>query len=97
MGGASQIVLLIVIFGIMYLLIILPEQRNRKKHQELLNNLKKGDKVLMQSGIRGVVTKIKDNVVAIKIAEKVEIEVEKPYIIGLYKQENRAKEIKSNN
>ncbi len=95
MGGASQIILLIVIFGIMYLLIILPEQRNRKKHQELLNNLKKGDKVLMQSGIRGIVTKIKDNVVTIKIAEKVEIDVEKPYIIGLYKPEEKTKESKN--
>ncbi len=82
----SQIVLLVVIFGIMYVLIILPEQRNRKKHNQLIENLKKGDKVLMQSGIRGTITKIKDNVVMVKIADKVEIEIEKSYIIGLYKK-----------
>lgn len=83
----SQIVLLVVIFGIMYVLIILPEQKNRKKHKLLIENLKKGDKVLTQSGIRGTITKFKDNVVMLKIAEKVEIEIEKSYIIGLYKKE----------
>ena len=83
----SQIVLLVVIFGIMYVLIILPEQKNRKKHKLLIENLKKGDKVLTQSGIRGTITKIKDNVIMLKIAEKVEIEIEKSYIIGLYKKE----------
>jgi len=87
MGGMSQIVLLVVIFGIMYVLIILPEQKNRKKHKLLIENLKKGDKVLTQSGIRGTITKIKDNVIMLKIAEKVEIEIEKSYIIGLYKKE----------
>jgi preprotein translocase subunit YajC len=57
-GGNSPVSLLLMpvaLMGIMYFLIILPQQRQRKKTQEMLNGLKNGDEVVTTGGIVGTV------------------------------------------
>jgi len=66
---------LIVIFVIFYFLLILPQQKKAKEHEKMLNSLKKDDNVLTVGGIYGTVVGIKDNVVELKIAENVRIQV----------------------
>jgi preprotein translocase subunit YajC len=68
---------IILIFVVLYFLMILPQQRRQKKHQAMVTNLKKGDRVVTSSGIYGIITNIKDNSLMVKIAENVEIELEK--------------------
>jgi preprotein translocase subunit YajC len=73
---------LIIIFFIFWLLLIRPQQKRLKKHQEFLANLKKGDEVITSSGIFGKITGIADSAVTIEIADGVKIKVEKGHISG---------------
>ena len=57
-GGFASFVPLILIFAIMYFLLIRPQQRKMKEHQKMVSELRKGDQVVTQGGIKGKVTKL---------------------------------------
>ncbi|MCK4532581.1 preprotein translocase subunit YajC [bacterium] len=75
----------ILIFAIFYFLLIRPQQKKAKEHQEMLNNLKKGDKVLTSGGVYGVVVGIKPSVFEIEIAEEVRIKLAKSAVSQVLK------------
>lgn len=78
MQGFQSIVPLILIFGIMYFLLIRPQQKKLKQHQAMVAALRRGDQVLTQGGIIGKVTKVRDdNEVEVEIAEGVKVRVVK--------------------
>ncbi len=81
-GLMSMFLPLIIIFFIFWLLLIRPQQKRVKKHQEFISNLKKGDEVITSSGIFGKITGIADNAITIEISEGVKIKVEKGHISG---------------
>ncbi len=66
---------MVLIFGIMYFMLIRPQQRKEKARRELINNLKSGTRVLFAGGIVGTVTNVKDSTFIIKIADNVKVEV----------------------
>ncbi|MBI5788287.1 MAG: preprotein translocase subunit YajC [Candidatus Schekmanbacteria bacterium] len=70
-----QFVPLILIFVVFYFLLIRPQQKKQKEAREMLDALKKGDKVITSGGIYGEIESIKDNIVSLKIADKVKIDV----------------------
>ncbi|MBL1436376.1 MAG: preprotein translocase subunit YajC [Rhodobacteraceae bacterium] len=76
-GGLGGILPIILIFGIMYFLMIRPQQKKAKAHKAMIAALRRGDQVLTQGGIIGKVTKVKDdaNEVEIEIATDVKIRV----------------------
>ncbi len=76
--GFLPFIIIIVVF---YLLLILPQQRRQKKHREMIASLRPGDKVITSSGIHGEIRKVKDNTFILKIADKVEIEINKEAIV----------------
>lgn len=76
----------VVFFGIMYFLMIRPQQKQAKKRQALLNGIKVRDQVITAGGIYGKITKVKDNSIILLIAEKIEVEVAKSGIVSV---ENR--------
>jgi preprotein translocase subunit YajC len=59
--------LLLLFFAAMYFLMIAPQQRKQKKWQEMLSQLKNGDKVTTNGGIRGTVLSVKDDVVVLRV------------------------------
>jgi preprotein translocase subunit YajC len=76
----------ILIFGIFYLLLIMPMRRRQKKHQELLGKLTKGDRVITNGGIFGTVVEVEGDKLTIRIAEpKVDIQVARSAVAGLAK------------
>jgi len=82
-GGSNPLLGLlpiVLIFVVLYLLLVLPQQRRQKKHAEMLRNLQKGERVITSGGIHGVIAGVKDNSFIIKIAENVQIEVDKAAI-----------------
>jgi len=79
-GTFLPLVFILVIF---YFLLILPAQRQRKRQQQMLTALKTGDRVVTSGGILGTVVGIKDNVVTLRIADQVRIEVMRHAIAGL--------------
>ena len=60
---------------VFYFIVIAPANRQRKKTQEMLSSLKKGDRVLTSSGIYGTVQGVEDRVVYLKVAENVKLKV----------------------
>ena len=73
----------ILIFAIMYFMVIRPQQKKQKDHQELLNKLKKNDEVMTSGGIYGKVTDLKDTVVTLEVAPNVRIRVARPQIANV--------------
>ena len=75
-SGIAQFIPLILIFVIFYFFLIRPQQKKVKAHKLMVNNLKRGDKVVTSGGIVGTVDRIIDNdKVEILIAENVTVEV----------------------
>lgn len=71
---------LILIFIIFYFLLIRPQQKKQKEHQMMLSVIQKGDKVITTGGIHGIVANVKDDVVSVKVAENVKIDVSRSCI-----------------
>jgi preprotein translocase subunit YajC len=76
------VVPMVVMVAIFYFLLIRPQQRKAKEHRQLLENLKRGDRVLTNGGIIGTIINIEDQIMIIEVAEKVRLEVARPYIAG---------------
>lgn len=85
MGGAlSQFLLLFApLFLIWYFLVILPQQRNRRKTQQMLSNLKTGDRVITSGGIYGMIAGFRDDVVQVEISSQVQVEMARSAITGV--------------
>ena len=68
-GGFNPtiIIFLILIFGIFYFLMIRPQRKRQKEHQELIEELKRGDKVITAGGIYGVIESLSEDSIIIKV------------------------------
>jgi len=72
----SMLVPMILVFGIMYMFLIRPQQKKMKDHQKMLEALRRGDQVVTQGGIIGKVAKVKeDGEVEVEIATGVKVRV----------------------
>lgn len=71
------------LIAIFYFLLIRPQQKQRKEHTKMLEELKKGDEVLTQGGLYGSIYKIKDETVSLEVAEGVRLRVSRSAISGL--------------
>jgi len=74
-GGLALFLPLILIMVVFYFLMILPQQRRQKKTNEMLRNLKNGDKVVTNGGIYGTIVGLEDDAVQLRIADQVKIKV----------------------
>ena len=90
-GGTIAVVMqvlpLALIFGVFYFLLIRPQQKKQREQRELLNALKRGDRVLTAGGIIGQVTRVKDGVdeVEVEIAPNVRVTVLRATISDTFK------------
>jgi preprotein translocase subunit YajC len=82
-----QMLPILLIFVIFYFLLIRPQQAQQKKHQEMLKNVKKGDRVLTSSGIYGRVVGVGDNDVTLQVAKDVEVQMTKGSITAVVNAE----------
>lgn len=79
-GTLIQLALILLIF---YFLLIRPQQKRNKAHQDMVEALKAGDKVMTTGGIYGTVRKVKDNELSLEIAPDVVIKVERMAVNNL--------------
>jgi preprotein translocase subunit YajC len=82
-GSPSQLISflpLVLVFIIFYFLLIRPQQKKAKEHQQMLGKLKKNDEVMTSGGIYGKVTALTDNIVTLEVAPNVRIRVNRPQI-----------------
>ena len=88
-GGAGFLSLsnpmwmLFAMFAVMYFLLIRPQQKKQKEHREMLNNLKKGDRIITSGGLYGRITGLTDATLTLEIADKVRVKVSRGHIAGL--------------
>ena len=85
MGDPNQLIQLIglplALFVLFYFLMIRPQQRRVKQHQDMLATLKRGDNVVLQSGVHGKIVRVEDAHVGVEIATGVTVKVRKSMIL----------------
>ena len=83
---------LILIFGIFYILLIRPQQKKVKQHRDMLNNLRRGDKIITSGGIIGTINKVFDNrELYVQISDEVEIKIAPGMVADIYTQPEKVK------
>jgi preprotein translocase subunit YajC len=88
-AGLAQFLLLFApIFLLWYFLVILPNQRNRRKTQTMLSNLKTGDRVMTTGGIYGLITGFRGDIVQVQIANQVKVDIARTAITGVQSEED---------
>lgn len=90
---AADLVMLLLIFGIMYFLLIRPQQKKLKEHAAMLAALRRGDQIITQGGIVGKIVKVKDdsNEVEVEISSGVNVRVVKSTIATVMNKTEPAK------
>jgi preprotein translocase subunit YajC len=81
-GSMFPLLMMLSIFVIFYFLLIRPQQKKAKDHRQFLENLKRGDKVITAGGLVGEIITISDQSLTLEIADKVRVEVGRPYVAG---------------
>ncbi len=79
-GGWQTFIPLILMIVIFYFLLIRPQQKKEKQRQAMINNIQKGDRVIVAGGIYGTVTAVKDDIAVVKIATNTNVEFAKSSI-----------------
>lgn len=82
-GGTEQIGFLLLMFAVLYFLMIRPQQKRAKQHEQMLGALKKGDIVRTNGGVRGEVTALDERDVTLEIADRTRIKVLRSHVAGL--------------
>ncbi|MEM9971059.1 MAG: preprotein translocase subunit YajC [Pseudomonadota bacterium] len=73
----SLVIPMVLIFGIMYFLLIRPQQKKLKEHQSMVDALRRGDNVVTAGGLVGKVTKVHDEEVEVEVSKGVNVRVVK--------------------
>ena len=92
-GGAGSFLTLILpwvlIFGVFYVLIILPQRRRQRELQETISNLKAGDRIVTTGGIIGIVQSVRETSLIMRSADKSMIEIARSAVAGLQQEEEK--------
>src|SRR5215469_11963012 len=92
LGSFGMFLPLLFIFGIFYLLLILPQQRRQKKWQAMLDQLKTGDKVTTSGGLRGTIMALKDDAIHLRVPpQNLVVEVTKASVMSVTTTEEEVK------
>ena len=89
-GGANgmMMILPLLLIGVMWFVMIRPQQKRQKQWQQMLASIKTGDRVTTAGGIRGIIISIKDDVIVIRVApDGIKMEVAKSAIAAVTTQD----------
>jgi len=78
-----QFLPLVLIFVVFYFLLIRPQSKRAKEHKAMVGALAKGDEVVTNGGLLGRVTQVDDNFITMKIADNVEVKVQRQAVANL--------------
>lgn len=77
---------LILIFVVFYFLLIQPQQKQKKQHEQMIKNLGKNDEVVTSGGIHGTIVNVKETTVVLRVDDNAKLEVEKYSIAAVTKK-----------
>ncbi len=80
---------MVVILVLMYFVLLRPQMKRQKEHEKLIAAVKTGDRVVAAGGIYGTVTNLKDQVLVLKVADGVKIEVQRSTITSVEKNDDK--------
>lgn len=91
-SGLTSLIPMVLIFAVFYFLLLRPQEKRRKEREKLVSEVKKGEEVLTNSGIYGIVTKVNENDpnIEVEIAKDVHIKVLKSAVVDIT---SRSKEV----
>ena len=81
-GGFSMLVPLLLMFAVFYFLLIRPQQKKQRSHQDMLRSLKIGDRVITSGGLIGTIVEGGDKAVKLEVADRVRVEIGRSFITG---------------
>ncbi|EKP93958.1 MULTISPECIES: preprotein translocase subunit YajC [Thermaerobacter] len=84
----SNLLIFAVFFGLMWFMLIRPQQQQQKRRREMLARLKAGDKVVTIGGIFGTLTRVDEDTVRLRIADKVEIRLSRDAVARVLGQDD---------
>ena len=79
-GELFQILFLVGLFAMFYYIVVRPQRKRQKEHQQLVAGLTKGDEVVTTAGILGKITALDDNYVTLTIADKVDVKLQRVHV-----------------
>ncbi len=95
MAAMQMPIMMLLIFGVFWLLIIRPQAKKQKEHQQMLNKLGKGAVVITRGGIIGTITGVQPGeIVVLEIQEKVRVRVPRAYIENTWSAKSEDKDDK---
>jgi len=95
MAAMQMPIMMLLIFGVFWLLIIRPQAKKQKEHQEMLNKLGKGAVVITRGGVIGTITGVQPgDIVVLEIQEKVRVRVPRAYIENTWSAKSEDKDDK---
>jgi preprotein translocase subunit YajC len=90
-SGLALFAPVLLIFGVFYFLLILPQQRRQKKWQQMLSELKTGDKVVTSGGLKGTVFAMKEDSITLRVPpDNLKLEVSRASITSVSTQDEAA-------
>ena len=91
-SGFSGLFMMVIIFGIFYFILIRPQQKKVKEHKKMVEELKKGDKIVTSGGIYGMVEGAGPNTLTVKIAEGTKVKIARSSVATVLTDEEANKE-----
>lgn len=82
-GGIESYIPIVLMVGIIYFLMIRPQQKQQKELRRMRESLKKDDRVVTTGGIHGVISAIKGDIVTLRVADGVKVDFDRSAIVGL--------------
>ncbi|MEM9467511.1 MAG: preprotein translocase subunit YajC [Actinomycetota bacterium] len=86
----GSIIFLAALLGIMYMLMIRPQQKRMKEHAALLRSLEPGMVVVTNAGIHGAIAEVEDRVVWVEVAPEVELKISKGSIAEIVNEDDES-------
>lgn len=77
---ANPMTMMVLVLVLFWVMMIVPQRKQQKQRNTMLQNLKKGDKIIMTAGIHGEIIDIDEDDIRVRIADKTEIQVSKSAI-----------------
>ena len=89
-GGLNGILMIGLMFVVFYLLLIRPQQKKAKEHQNMIDSLKKGTEIITSGGLVGRITGESGKTLTVEIADKVRVRVLRSQVAGVYSAADNA-------
>ena len=84
---------MVLMFGIMYVLLFMPQRRKEKERRKMIENVKSGDRVIFSGGMLGTVSNVKEKILVVKVADNVKVEVLRGAVVQVLDKDAEPKDL----